>query len=445
MSQDQYHHYIPRFILRNFANDKYERIFVSDKKLFNKKRKKILLSKKKSERLQTYDRSNDQLGISLIAKTYGFKNLYKDLNHDDTMRVENKLSKLENEASNVVRDIITASQQDKSHIVLLRKNLANLRKFLFIMNYRKTSRKDQFLKEEFDIPTLLELKNFMKQNNIQNSQEVWLQNIDEILDTPHQDVKNNEQIFSADRMDYKRYANDYFLAIWQAGENDEFIITSNTFGLFEGVIVDKIFLDGRFQKVSKAFHYFYVISPKLVLVLCDWGFRDGIGFEYLDNLFGFKHRSFFENVSHPKPIPDYVNKMDPSQLNIRLDSKFNRLPNIVRHDDDKFTFQFGKINSATVNLVNYIILNEAESDINVSFCSLLYLYKTIIKYYKNYKDIFNYAENTDGITCKSPQDFSNLKKTLFMTLNKTHEEDLNLRKNILSSSIDWNLFKFDTK
>ena len=59
--------------------------------------------------------------------------MYKDLNHEDVMRVEEKLSKPERQASSVVHDIIKASKVE-SQVVLIRKDLEDLRKFLFIMN-----------------------------------------------------------------------------------------------------------------------------------------------------------------------------------------------------------------------------------------------------------------------------------------------------------------------
>ncbi|CAG8739465.1 6022_t:CDS:1, partial [Racocetra persica] len=125
MQRDEYHHYIPRFILRNFAIDRYERIFTSNRKQFNQNQK-LWKERKRGESLQIYDRAKDQLDISLIKRTYGDINMYKDLNHNDTMRVENKLSKLEEKASKVVKDIIEASQSN-GQIVLFRKNVADLR------------------------------------------------------------------------------------------------------------------------------------------------------------------------------------------------------------------------------------------------------------------------------------------------------------------------------
>ncbi|CAG8620956.1 11475_t:CDS:2, partial [Ambispora gerdemannii] len=117
--------------------------------------------------LQTYDRTFSQLGVSLIAKTYGYANMYKNLDHEDVMHVENKLGKLEEQASKVVRDIMKASQVE-SQIVLLRRDLEDLQKF-------------------------------MQQHKLQIAQEVWLQNIREILETPHEDIKADLRIFLADR------------------------------------------------------------------------------------------------------------------------------------------------------------------------------------------------------------------------------------------------------
>ncbi|CAG8455068.1 21252_t:CDS:1 [Dentiscutata erythropus] len=446
MQKDEYHHYIPRFILRNFAIDNYERIFSSNRKLFTQKQK-FWKSKKKGESLQIYDRANDQLCISLIARIYGDINMYKDLNHNDAMRVEKKLSILEEKASKVVRDIIETSQM-KSQIVLLRKDLADLRKFLFIMDYRKPSRRNQFADKRFDIVTGSMVENFMQEHNLQSSQEVWLQNVREIIDTPHEDVKDNTRIFVVDRMDYRLRMIDCFLAIWQAGENDEFIMTSNSFGLFEGINYDVPIQVGGFGGPRQiAFHWFYVISPKLAVVLCASGFREGVGFEALDKFLGFKHRSIFKNVSHPPPIPEYVGFKEPSKLRPEsefdkpfdfreFDNRFDWWANqsgLKKQDNDKFTFTFVKANSATVHLVNSILLNEANPDLQLSFLSLPYLYKTIVKYYKNFKDN-NFMPS---------QDFSKMKRTLFIALNKTHKEDLNLRRNILVCGKYWNLCKFE--
>ncbi|CAG8490418.1 14385_t:CDS:2, partial [Racocetra fulgida] len=290
-------------------------------KQFNQKQK-FWKTKKKGESLQIYDRAKDQLGTSSIARTYGYINMYEDLNDDDTMCVEKKLATLEEKAS-----------------------------------------------KEFDFITWAAVESFMQEHNLKNSLEVWLQNVREILDTPHEDVEGNSRVFFVDRMDYKLRMIDCFLTIWQAGENDEFIMTSNAFGIFEGINITGSSM-GPFQK---AFHWFYVISPKLLLVLCDSGFREGVGFEALDRILGFKKRSHFKDVPHPPPIPEYVNiskqksAYDSEPVNIFEKDWWEKKTGFKLHEDDKFTFTFVKVNSATVHLVNSIVLNEANPDLQVGF------------------------------------------------------------------------------
>ncbi|KAF0548956.1 hypothetical protein F8M41_025578 [Gigaspora margarita] len=310
MEKDQYHHYIPRFILRNFAINNHERIFMSNGTFSKKQKQRFKEKNKKDAFLQVYYKNSNQFDTSLVSKTYGNMNMYKDFNHENVMRVEDKLSKLEMQAADVIHNIVNASQKG-NQVVLSSTSLDNLRKFLFIMCYRKPHRWSQFINEDFDIYTLAPLKKFMQDYNLQHPREVWLQNIREILDTTHKDFNNNLRIFGSDRRDYLDFMMDRFLVIWQAGENDEFITTI-------------------------------------------------------------------------------------------------------------------KVNSATVHLVNTIILNETKPDEVVSFLSYSNLYKSIVKYH-NSKDL-------DIIK----QDHTSLKKKLFIVLNRTHKETLSLRKNLSANySSNW--------
>ncbi|RHZ47780.1 hypothetical protein Glove_567g27 [Diversispora epigaea] len=359
-----YHHYIPRFILRNFAIDNYERVFVSSKKIFNQ-HQKFWLNKRKGELLQTYDRTENKLGFSLIPKTYGYENMYKDLNHEDAENVEKKLAKLEGQSSKVIRDIIEASK-GKSHIILLRKDLEDLRKFLFIMNYRNPYRRIQYTDKIFDPITWSMVENFMKEHNLQSPPEVWLQNVREILESPHEDVKDNPRIFVLDRTDYRTRMIDCFLAIWQAGDNDEFMVTSNSFGIFEGINFEIHKDIGSFQF---AFHWFYVISPKLILVLCHSAFRKEIGFERIYKFLGFEYHSIFENVPHPPATAEYAGRIDPSRAGLKpdnaFDNSFDRYMNRIglkTQPDDKFTFPFVKVNSATVHLFKKEIVHRIKQN-----------------------------------------------------------------------------------
>ncbi|CAG8580939.1 17331_t:CDS:2 [Dentiscutata heterogama] len=313
------------------------------------------------------------------------------------------------QASDVIRNIVDASQNE-NQVVLSSKSLDNLRKFLFIMNYRRPHRQSQFINQDFDLRTWPLIIKFMQDYKIQHTREVWLQNIREILDTANKDIRNNLKIFSPDRNDYMDFMMDRFLVIWQAGENDEFITTSNGFGIYDGM---NGFLP--FSKGHYAIRYYYVISPKLVLVLCSTLLRE----EFRKSR---PHSSFFNDVPHPE-IPKLVkinNENDCSTNGNQptfIDSILNSLGFKIEKCDT-LIFPIVKVNSTTVHLVNTIILNETEPDEVFSFRSHSNLYKSIVKYH-NSKDL-------DIIK----QDHTSLKKKLFIVLNRTHQENLSLRKTL---------------
>ncbi|CAG8833867.1 35567_t:CDS:1, partial [Racocetra persica] len=157
----------------------------------------------------------------------------------------------------------------------------------------------------FDLSTWPRLTKFMQDFKIQYPREVWLQNIREILDTTNKNIKTNLRIFEPDRNDYMDYMMDRFLVIWQAGENDEFITTSNGFGIYDGV-------NGLlpFSKGHYAYRYYYVISPKLVLVLCTTLLRE--------ELRKYVKMNFFKDVPHPG-IPKCVKINDEYNHNNNRD------------------------------------------------------------------------------------------------------------------------------
>src|SRR5688572_2436198 len=97
-----------------------------------------------------------------------------------------------------------------------------------------------------------------------------------------------------DRTDYQLCTVDCFLTIWQASKDDEFIIISNGFGIFEEI--NDIGILGKFQFT---YHLFYVISPKLTLVLYHALFREEIGVNIMQKRFRFNH-SIFEYVPYKK-------------------------------------------------------------------------------------------------------------------------------------------------
>ncbi|CAG8504726.1 28335_t:CDS:2, partial [Dentiscutata erythropus] len=248
--------------------------------------------------------------------------------------------------------------------------------------YRKPYRQSQFIDNRFDLLTWPALEEFMKEYKIQHPE------------------KN----------DYVDFMINRFLVIWEAGENDEFITTRDGFGIYDRENSLKPTSNGHF-----AYRYYYVISPKLVLVLCSTILREELrNFRLICDI--------FKNVPRSR-IPEYVEIDDEHDRNNdeNHNDLFQNLLNsqgLKTEESDILTFPLVKVNSATVHLVNTLILNETKPDEDevLSFFSYSNLYKAVVKYYKN------------EVLVLIKQNHTSLKKKLFIVLNRTHKEDLNLWK-----------------
>ena len=106
-----------------------------------------------------------------------------------------------------------------------------------------------------------------------------------ILDTPHEQLMQDgdmllpPQSTAADveilkkfyAISYQQQATLYFLGVWEAADTDEFVLTSSSFGLYEGCLKTN-------RRVM--LHRLFVISPRLVVVLRVTALRDPQGPDY---------------------------------------------------------------------------------------------------------------------------------------------------------------------
>lgn len=363
----QYHHYIPRFILRNFAIDDYHKKN-SDK-----------------EEINIYSIKNNNLEIGKIQKNYGILNMYKDINNkNNIMYVEQELSKLESKVSIIIRKII---ENDK--ITIKRNELFNLKKFLFIMCYRNNEKRIQYLNNNFNISNQISIQLYMQNKNFNTPKEVWLNDIKEILDMDYMDIlkfsENDIENILFDKKVTKIYPSVYidliidmtmFLCIWKTDNESEFIVTDNSFGIYEG------------SQSNVCFHKFYVVSPNTILVLSNKAFHsDGQIIGLLNEYYKQGFKTLFEQSLHYTPVVEYK-KTDTVNIN------------------DKFTYKVKIITKEIVNLINSILLDNVQY--NITFKSEKSLYKSI----KYYKKMFSNDETK----------FNNLENILYKNLNKTHND-----------------------
>lgn len=210
-----------------------------------------------TELLNVYSLSTKTLQSASISKSFGEINLYTDISSGiNSQHVEEKLSRLENEAAQVITAIQNACGQGKFD--LTRRSLEVLRKFVFIMHYRKPNIQAQYFGVGPNDPIADWIRRYMKTHNLRTREDMWLHGLAYLLDTPHPViVAKGEQIhahYGEARMmqmmsskidpdlenwfavDYRSLAHSHYFGVWEAAPGCEFILGNNCFGLWEGLI-----------------------------------------------------------------------------------------------------------------------------------------------------------------------------------------------------------------
>ncbi|KAG0693697.1 hypothetical protein DFH29DRAFT_816074 [Suillus ampliporus] len=269
----QYQHFIPRFILRRFQ--------VGPVKSKAERQEEFRLTGVVPEYVHYYDVATGGLDIRPIGKVYGVPNFYQDVhNTEDINELEKKLADLESQAASIIMDLHHALPQGT--FTLNRRSLELLRKFLFIMHYRNVSCSRNYF--QVDHPDNAGARQwiecFMKAKGIQSPVETWLHVLRYYLDTSHSDIMRDaaelvekygeeglRNIITKSHIPpelefypaftYCGQADSYFFSIWEAAEGEDFILTHNSFGLWEG-------LAGGWPGL----HRIFVVSPRIAVVLC---------------------------------------------------------------------------------------------------------------------------------------------------------------------------------
>jgi hypothetical protein len=185
--KSQYHHFIPRFILRNFSHPF---------KPPNPPKGSAKRSKRKQK--HSYYAGEPMLhSISLasaaaeiietpVSKTFGLTDMYRDFAHDfNQHHIEEQLSRLKSRAGEIVSNIRKAFEARQPDVWLTRADRDTLRKFLFIMKYQGSNFRRRFYHEHAkgytsdDKETLMR---YMREKGFQKPIDVWFDNIKAMLE-----------------------------------------------------------------------------------------------------------------------------------------------------------------------------------------------------------------------------------------------------------------------
>ena len=278
----QYHHFIPQFILRNFAHP-----YRSPTGKGRAKRLSNRGSQKKTglypgdSVLHVIDLSNDnpELAESPIRRTFGLTDMYRDFaKASDQHYLEKQLSKLESQTAMIISKILKAFNSGNQAVWISRQERDDLRKFLFIMKYRGKGFHERFVGDEVKGYVEDDKEKFMKymqEKGFQKPLDLWFHSIKVILELK-MDHKGEwmksliNRLYPDDALWFIMHTEWMYLALCTpSGTGTEFILTENCYNVCEGpqtVLVDPITGERRYGLWTN-YHEFSPVSPKLMMVL----------------------------------------------------------------------------------------------------------------------------------------------------------------------------------
>jgi len=281
-----------------------------------------------------------------------------------------KLAGLERQAASVIEDMHTALP--RGTFTLKRRDLELLRKFLFMMHYRNVSCSSNYF--QVDHPENADgrqwIEYLMKTKGMQSPVETWLYFLRYYLDTSHSDIMKDaaeliekygleglRKMLSESQMlpDLERFpaigyhdqAASFFLSIWEAAEGEEFILTHNAFGLWEGLAGD-----------CPGLHHIFVVSPRIAIILCSTLLRPELK-DYIKR--GLPLKSSLLNVKPAPATPIYA-RVDSIRESFKSPRSLERYRSSQEGENDSFVFKITKLSRPqTLELNSVVLLNMKEA------------------------------------------------------------------------------------
>ncbi|KAK5632082.1 hypothetical protein RRF57_007796 [Xylaria bambusicola] len=377
----EYQHFVPQFILRNFAH-KYTRPQRCKKG-----------KKKKSDNIfrgelvvNTVNLRADPFNVeeAKAKRILGQYDMYQDTALPTAQRreIETMLGKLEAHVSIIFRKITKAFDSGEQNVWVTREERNSIRKFLFILKYRGSGFHRRFNYEssdQYDYNDKELLHKYMNEKNIKRPIDVWFQGLKTIMnlkmDADGWEKELTDNMYLEDAKWFLMHTQMMYMAILAAKDlGAEFILTDNSYNIYEGPsIVEMNPLTGVATETEWAnFHEFAPLSPKLMIVLRssllpvpeeDSDPKMRASREEMRKMAGIdRYSSTLADLPITKPRNSYSEVVN-GQVRLRAGEDG------ARRKTDKFCFQFFSIGVEHVNKINHILFDNAYSCTNIVFYS----------------------------------------------------------------------------
>ncbi|KAG0295011.1 hypothetical protein BGZ96_012782 [Linnemannia gamsii] len=400
----EFHHYIPRFILKTFADNfslnNTEFITNASSPDFSefepRKPSKLRRKERPTYYINLFRVEDCTTEPANIARVYGAEDMYRDVTEADCMKFEKLLGKHESTSATFIRQI----WKEEEDLSLTRAQLADMKKFLVVMMFRGEHRRRQYFNQNFDPLTELSVNMHMEHNNISSIQSVWFKNLKWIIEASAEEIVQEFQKAMVARVESERpYAllspyrgpilaseledigclmTQTIACIWQAEAGSEFILSEGCFGAWEG-------------RPGIWFHSFFIVSPRFAIVL--------VNRLYLAERMKEKPlwTSMFGDNLHVFPETVYTNGPPPQNF----DQSTHFTP------DDVFKYTRIVVPKDDVFLVNSIFLDARRQFLT---------YKSSVSMYKSLR----YYDKVKKAKFHDCHDYSILRRKIFSDLNRTH-------------------------
>ena len=321
-----------------------------------------------------------------IATVYGSMNLYKDEhNPDDVMELEKKLSKLENRAARVISNIHETIGVSTT-VKLRRGEVEDLRRFLFIMHYRRDAVSLTYFEETHpdNVSSKAWLLSYREKHGLKTAAQMWLHVLHYYLDEPHEQMiveyakavkkygaKYNEMLLDTnfdptvkyEALAYGTQAGSFFLSIWEAADGEEFLLGQSSFGLWEGLFMG-----------LPCIHRIFLVSPRIAIILRTQG-------AYHSTVLPKElcKTSLLDIPATPADVQ--YNGLRGSSLQVLDDQEaLSRYRSSPQSREDIFTFTKTKLTVAQTDSFNAVMLQNIKPDGSLTFLSTQSALRTLRKY-----------------------------------------------------------------
>lgn len=334
-----------------------------------------------------------------VQRTFGQPDMYKDDSTflwKDQMRIETKLGKIESEASKVIKKVIDAHEAGHDEVSLSRLEKDILRKFQFVMKYRSPTFFERFnhqTADEYNAKDRTAFLEHMQENHFKRPLDVWLHDLIAIIDMPMDPagewtMELVNRIFPGDARWLLFNTQFMYLAfVTPSDESEEFILTENAFSIYEGPTsfsVDRR-TGEKILSTYTEFHILNVISPKFAMVLRSYllpeSFEDKNEHIRKQRKANYDMHAAMHN--HPEHVRSLLEDLPITKARKSYTVVRNERINLINGANrvlsatDKFTFSFFRLESRHIQMMNAVMLDQAQKITTIVFKSESALRKAI--------------------------------------------------------------------